>query len=104
MSNLLRAGWVQVKKQAPPAVAAGLMYGGIHQILSVLNFLLTDYVTQFINLIIEQGFRDRTPLARYGGIPWLFNVKIVAIGVIVTVVGTFVGLWVHARTQRQSSV
>jgi len=101
MTNLLPIGWIQLKKQALATVAAALMFGGMRQILTVLDYRLSDYVTQFINLIIRQGFRDRMPLAQYGKISWQFDAGNFAVGVIMAVVGTFVGLWVHARSQRQ---
>jgi hypothetical protein len=100
-ANLLRNGWIQVKDYAPPVMAAAMMYGGIHQILSALQYPLSNYAVKLINLILRHTFRGPMPLAEFGAIPWLFHAKIVAEGVIIAVVGMFIGLWVQARSERQ---
>ncbi len=100
-ASLLRNGWIRVKEYAPPVVAAALMYGGIHQILSALQYPLSNYAVKLINLILRQAFRDVMPLAAFGDIPWLYLAKTVAVGVIIAVVGMLIGLWVQSRSQRQ---
>jgi hypothetical protein len=99
--SLLRAGWTHLKEYAPPVMAAALMYGGIHQILSAFQYPLSNYAVKLINLILRQAFRDVMPLAGFGAIPWLFYAKVVAEGVIIAVVGMFIGLWVQARSQHR---
>jgi hypothetical protein len=100
-TSLLRNGWIQMKEYAPAVMAAALMYGGIHQILSAFQYPLSNYAVKLINLILRQTFREPMPLAEFGAIPWLFHAKIIAEGVIIAVVGMFIGLWVNARSQHQ---
>ena len=94
-------GWIYFKEYAPAAVAAALMYGGIQQIISVLKYLFTNGILQLINTVIRRGFRDRFPMPDYGRIPWLFHARVTGVGVIVIVLGIFVGLWANARSQDQ---
>ncbi|HTW30545.1 MAG TPA: hypothetical protein VMD76_02640 [Candidatus Sulfotelmatobacter sp.] len=96
----LRSGWIQFKKYGPSVLAAGLIYGGIDQILAVLRYPLSNYVVEFVNFIVRQSFPDRLPLSKFGMIPWRYELRLAAIGVIVVVVGTFIGLWVQIRSQR----
>ena len=98
--NLLRAGWMLGKEHALAVMAAALMYGGIHQIISALKYPLTDLMLKVVNAILRRGLRDVLP-NYYGGIPWQYHAKVVAVGVIVLIVGIFIGLWVHAKNHRQ---
>lgn len=100
-ASLLRHGWIHVKDYAPAVVAAALMYGGIHQILSALRYPLTNYVVKLVNLILRQTFRDVMPIEEFGDIPWNYPGKTAAVGVILAVLGMFIGLWVQARSQRR---
>jgi len=98
--NLIRKGWTRVKQFAPAVTAAALMYGGIHQIFSVLKEALGIGIMRLINTAIEKvspGYY----LPRYGALPWPFYARVAAIGVIIAVVGMFIGLWVQARNRRQ---
>ncbi len=98
---LLRTGWTRAKEYVPAVLAAALMYAGIYQILEALQYPLSNYIVKLVNLLLRQAFRDVMPLPERGAIPWIFHAKMVATGVIVTVVGMFIGLWVHARSRRQ---
>lgn len=100
--NLLRAGWVHVKPYLPAVLATALMYGGINQVISVLKYPLTDLTLKVVNALRMKALRDIMPLPNYyGGFPWQYHAKLIATGVIVLIVGMFIGLWAHARYQRQ---
>jgi len=101
--SLLLSGWIQVKRYGPSALAALVMYVGIDQVLDVLQSALRSWIVVLVNLVIRQGFPARMPLVERGTMPWTFSAKTVAAGVIVVVVGMFIGLWVQARSQRQSA-
>jgi hypothetical protein len=100
-ASLFRRGWIHAKDYGPGVLAAALIFAGISQILGALQYPLNNYAVQFVNLMLRQAFRDVMPLAERGAIPWIFHAKIVAEGVIIAVVGMFIGLWVHARSRRQ---
>jgi len=101
-SDLLwHAGWGHVKQFAGALIAAGLIYGGTHQIFAVLKEPIASGIIYVINSIIRKAFRNAMPLPEHGGIPWLFHVKVAAVGVIVVMVGLLVGLWVNAKGQRE---
>jgi hypothetical protein len=97
--SLLRSGWIHVKEYALAVMAAGLMYAGTGQILSVLKSVLGNYIVRFINLLIKQEFPDHMLLGEFGTIPWPFQAKMAAVGVIVIILGIFVGLWAHTRNR-----
>jgi hypothetical protein len=100
--NLLRAGRLHLKEYLPEVMAAALMYGGIHQVISALKYPLTDLTLKVANAILLKALRDTLPLPDYyGGIPWQYHAKVVAIGFIMVIVGMFVALWVDARHHRQ---
>jgi hypothetical protein len=100
-ARLLNQGWIRAKTHAPGVVAAALMYGGIHQILSAIQYPLSNYVVKLVNLILRQAFRNMMPLTEFGTVPWLYHAKNASVGVIVTVVGMFIGLWVNGRRQHR---
>jgi hypothetical protein len=96
--SLLHVGWTRTKKYLPAVITASVMYGGIDQILGVLKYLIAGVVLEGINAVIRQGFRDRIPLPDYFiEVPWQYHTKVAAEGVIVLVIGMFVGLWANAR-------
>jgi len=100
--SLFRAGWVHVKQYAPSVMAAGAMYKGLLQIVGGLKYPVTDLTMRVANAIFMRAVRDHLPLPNdYGGVPWQYHASIIAEGVILAVVGTFVGLWVNARSKRQ---
>jgi hypothetical protein len=99
----LRIAWGSFKEYGAAVVAAGLLFAGIKQLLGALDYMLPDFVIEFINFIIRTGFRDRMLLGHYGGIPWQFHALIIAEGTISIVLGIFVGLWVNARAHRRVS-
>jgi hypothetical protein len=81
-------------------MAAGLMYAGMHQIISVLKYPIAIGIMKILNAILVRGWRDRMPLLpEYGWTPWAFHVRVAAMGVIVIVVGLFIGLWTNSRHQ-----
>jgi len=98
--NLIRKGWTRIKEFAPAVMAAALIYGGIHQTFSVLNQALGIGIMRLINAASEKVSSGHY-LPRYGAIPWPFYAQVAAVGVIIAVVGMFIGLWVQARSQHQ---
>ncbi len=96
-----RVAMTYIKEYGPAIIAAALLYGGIHQVISVLTQPIAIGIMHLINAVSRRTFRDITLLPEYGGIPWLFFTRVVASGVIVIVVGILVGLWANARSQRQ---
>jgi len=98
----LREGWNKVREYLPAVMAAALMYGGIYQIIAALRYPLTGVVVIAIKAIVKRAFRDRVPLPNYFLFPWQLTATSIATGVIVLVVGMFIGLWVNARSQYKS--
>jgi len=99
--NLLRAGWTQVKEYAPAVMAAALMYGGIREIFEGILYVIANLTMKGLNAVFLRAFRDVLPLPnQFAGVPWQFHAKLAAEGVIVAVLGMFLGLWVNARAQR----
>ncbi len=94
---------MRTKQYALPVIAAGLIYGGTDQILEQLQYPLSNCVLIPVNFVLRHSFPEQPPLAEFGAMPWTFRARLAAIGVIVTVVGTFVGLWAQARSQRHPS-
>jgi hypothetical protein len=92
-----------VKEYAGAVVAAGLMYSGILQFVSVLSRRLADVLVRLINVIIQTGFRDRMPLrdVYYSGPPWWVQAPFIAGGIIAITLGILVGLWVNSRNQHK---
>jgi hypothetical protein len=90
-----------VKHYAGAVIAAGLMYGGILQFVSVLSRRLADVFVRLINAIIQTGFRDRMPLRDVysGGAPWWVDSTFIATGSIAITMGILVGLWVNSKNQ-----
>ena len=92
-----------VKEYAGAVVAAGLIYGGILQFVSVLSRRLADVLVRLVNAIIQTGFRDRMPLRDVysGGPPWWVQAPFIAEGIIAITLGILVGLWVNSKSQRE---
>lgn len=101
-SELHARSWTQLKRFFPAVVSAGLMYGGIHQIIDVLKYVLTDAILQFMNALIRRAFPDTFPLPDRYGRPWgafqVHQIEVATIGLIVVSVGALVGFWTRART------
>jgi branched-subunit amino acid ABC-type transport system permease component len=102
---LLRVVWIYVKDYALVVISASLMYGGIHQIMSVvltLIYPIARTVPLLVDAIAHTEFQHIPPLASYYSDVrmWVSLAKIVAVGVIAIVVGILVGLWVNSRSQR----
>lgn len=90
-----------VKEYAGAVVAAGLMYSGVLQFVSVLSRRLADVLVRLINVIIQTGFRDRMPLRDiyYNGPPWWVQVPFIAGGIIAITLGILVALWVNSKNK-----
>jgi hypothetical protein len=100
----LRLAWVYIKEYGAAVVAAALMYGGTHQVISALKYPFTSGLLQLVNVVIHRGFPDSLPLPDYSGtIPWISQARICAVGVIVIVVGIMVGLWANVRSERHAT-
>ncbi len=99
---LLRIATAYAKEYGAAIIAAALLYGGIHQVISASSQPIAIGIIQLISGIARKAFRDIT-LSEYVGIPWVFYARVFAIGVIVIVAGLFVGLWANLRSERQSS-
>jgi hypothetical protein len=103
--NMMESVEKHVKDYAGAVVAAGLMYGGISQFVSVLSRRLADILVRLINAVIQTGFRDRMPLRDVysGGPPWWVQTPFIAVGIIAITLGILVGLWVNSKSQREPS-
>lgn len=101
--DLLRSAWHHVKVHVLSLMAAVFMFAGIYQIIDTLQYPLTNLVTVVVNFVILRAFRDIIPLNEYSDGPWTFHTKQISEGVIVAVVGMFLGLWAQLRFQGRSS-
>lgn len=93
---------IQVRRHAAPVIAAALIYSGIHQVVSTLKYRIGSLILRLVNQVIERGFRDRMLLPESWGAPWQFTAQSLAESVIAIVLGIFLGLWVHSRSQPQA--
>lgn len=99
--------YAQLKRFFPAVLSAGLIYGGLHQIIGVLRYFVTDAILQFMNALIRKAFPDTFPLPDRYGAPWgwgafqVYQIKMAALGVIVVIVGILAGIWVRARALRR---
>jgi len=101
---MLRVVRIYVKEYAVAVIAAGLIYGGIHEIVSAILipiYPITEAFPRFVDAILKSEFRDLPPLSSNFYEPWMWTVvsKMLAVGVIAIVVGILVGLWAHSREQ-----
>jgi hypothetical protein len=78
------------------------MYGGIYQIFEELRYPLGNCIVKLVNMVIRQSFPDRMLLPEFS-LPWPYEVKVAGVGVIVVVLGIFIGLWAQARSPRQTA-
>lgn len=102
--NLMQSGWSHVKQYWLAVLAAGLMFGGVDQIILVAKYRVTGVILLGVNLLIKSGFRDRMPLPNsFLEMPWHFHILLAATGLIGMVLGVFVGLWANTRVQRAAS-
>jgi hypothetical protein len=100
----LGAAWGYVKEYAAAVMAAALMFGGIHQLLSAVKYPISFGVLRFLNAIIRRGFPGHFPLPDYGGastIPWLFHVRNAAVGIMLIIVGILIAVLANVRNQGQ---
>jgi len=94
------AAWSYTKEYRATIISTGLIYWGLALILSQLNYPVTNNILRFINWIIRTGFRDQVLLREIGRIPWQFRAIPMAAGLILVVLGIFVGLWVNTKRQK----
>jgi len=101
--NPFRIGWAQIKHRGLAVIAAVLMHGGVYLIFSVLKYPLGYQLIKGINALLSQAFRDHVLLREPWSLPWSYYARTCAGGVIIVVVGMFLGLWATARSRRQAS-
>jgi hypothetical protein len=101
--KLLSVGWARVKEYAPAVMAAAVMFGGLKEMISMVKYPVSGLVLGLINAIIRKAFRNQLPLSgdTFFYLPWQFEARRFAMGVIVLVVGMFLGLLANARSRRQ---
>jgi len=101
---LLRVVGIYVKEYAVAVISASLIYGGIHQIMSVvltLIYPIANIIPHLVDAMVHSRFDHIPPLASYYGDSrmWASLTKVVAIGIIVIVVGILAGLWANSRSR-----
>ena len=94
-SGMPEGAWVCIKRRALATVSAVLIYTGAAQIVSAIQYPIGNAMMRVINRVIETAFRDRMLLAApaysiLGLRPSM--ARVIAIGVMVIVIGTFVSL------------
>lgn len=92
--------WKNAKKYLLAAFTVLLMRNGLVRVLSAGAYPLTGLALKAINFIIRRGFPDHLLLNETYGPPWQYQVKTVAEGLVVIVVGMFLGLWANFRAAR----
>jgi hypothetical protein len=102
--------WSRFKRSLPAIISAWLLYEGVSFILSTFSYPVTGLAIGLVNALLKRALRDNIPIANYyamptdnyyGGYNWQYRAKDIAMGVIVSVIGIFVGLWANRRNQRQ---
>ena len=102
MSPFLREVRIRFRNHALPVLASLVMFAGIQQTVTAIQYPLTGIILSGTNALILKGFRNTLPVANfYMGFPWSHHVKVALEGVIVLILGSFLGLWAHARSQRR---
>jgi hypothetical protein len=91
------------KKYLLAALTVTAMGAGLKQLISELAYPLTGLVIKAINFIIRTGFRDHLLLRETYGGRWSYQISAIAEGLIILVIGMFLGLWANLRAQRQKS-
>ena len=91
------------KKYLLAALTVAAMGAGLKQLVSELAYPLSGLVIQAINFIIRTGFRDHLLLRETYGPRWRYLVVELAEGLIILVIGMFLGLWANLRAQSQKS-
>lgn len=99
MTIPVESGWKLVKRFLPSAMAAGLMYGAIYQIIETVRYPLVSLAIDAINAFIRKNMANTTELANYGFMPVAFVLKQIAVAVVVLYVGIFIGLWVNLHAK-----
>lgn len=95
-------GWAYVREYGIAVIAAALIYGGLHQIISallVVIYPITRGVPPFFDALVHWEFHYLPSLtSSYNNIwMWFLLAKTIAIAVIVITVGVFFGLWAKSR-------
>lgn len=96
MTTLAGLGWNKAKKYIPAALTVLAFLSGLMRVLSVVAFPLARLVTECINFVIRRAFPDHLLLNYQGpGAPWQDDVRNAAQGLLVLVIGMFLGLWAN---------
>lgn len=101
MTSPVEAGWKLVKRFFPSALAAGLMYGAIYQIIETVRYPIVKLAIGAINAFIRRNIPNTMEWANYGSMPIEFALKQTAIAVVVLYVGILIGLWVNLRSEQE---
>jgi hypothetical protein len=102
--GLLGFAWKNSKRYIPAALAVATLYVGTVRMLSAVLYPLTEWTLKGINFVILRDFPTFYAVNdAVDGAPWQFHVKVAAQGLIVLVLGMFVGLWANVRAQRHRS-
>ena len=91
------------KKYLLAVLTVAAMGAGLQQLISELAYPLTGLVVKAINFIIRTGFRDHLLLRETYGPRWSYLIIEIAEGLIILVIGMFLGLCANLRAQRQKS-
>jgi len=102
--SLLRTGWITAKRYALAAITAVVFYEGLSKILDAINYPLAGVAVWAVNTVLSRNVRDYMPRANdYIDIPWQYHLKIAVGGIVLLVIGMFLGLWANLRAERQKS-
>jgi hypothetical protein len=93
--------WIYVKKYVVAVIAAYLLFRGIQLILAPFQYLCASIVARFVNVLIREEFPGHFLLPEHRPIPWVLQESFLAIGIILIVMGIFVGLWANTKNQNQ---
>lgn len=91
------------KKYLLAILTVAAMSAGLKHLISELAFPLTGLVIRAINFVIRTGFRDHLLLRETYGPRWRYLITEIAEGLIILVIGMFLGLWANLRAHRQKS-
>lgn len=101
--TLLGSGWPHAKKYLLAACAVAALNAGLFRALSIVVYPSGTLAVKLINFIIRRDFPDHLLLNPYAAPPWQDQVRTAAEGVIVLVIGMFLGLWANSTARRQKS-
>jgi len=103
-SSPLRTCWIAAQRYALAAVTAVVLYEGLSEILDAIDYPLAGVAVWAVNTILSRNVRDYMPRANdYIEIPWQYHLKIAVGGIVLLVIGMFLGLRANLRAERQKS-